>query len=216
MKLLTVISMTLLTVITCKATEVVDTYDLTMSLKVPRIYDNMKSLGYRKDQRQTIKGQLKIIYKDDAYRPIIVITNLVNRTHKVNGNCITYSVIVDDGNFVFPRFNYIGNNKTGKFKTAKIVFYIDANPSYNVGLDEPDNTLLLLLSGTGISKTKSGVQYVKKISGYATGTLGCGCTAYGHISPTRVVGAYGPTDMVADIATVEGRWSAKFVCRTTK
>ncbi len=219
MKSLTMISMALLTAIICNAKEVVDTYDLTMSLKIPRIYDNTQSLGYRKDQTQKIKGQLKIIYRDGSYRPEFQIVGLINKTHKINGKNITYTTTVDnEGQVVYPRFNYIGNNKTGEFKRAKIIFYIDANPSYNIGMDEPDNTLLITLSGTGLAvkDKKSGTQYVKKLTGKVVGQLGCGCTAYGHVSPTRVVGPCGPTDVVDDIAAVEGTWTAKFCCRSTR
>lgn len=217
MKLLTtiIVSMTLLTTGICRASEIVDLYDFTMSLKVPRVYDNTKSLGYRKDQGQLIKGTLKIIYKSGERRPTFEIVNLVNKTHKLsNGKNITYSVIVDnEGEQVYPRFNYIGNNKTKKFKKAKIIFYFDANPSYNIGEDEPDNSLLVTLSGTGtaVNKKKYNAQIVTTMFGKVTGTLGCGCTAYGHVSPTRVVGPYGPLlDEVDDVSPLEGTWKARF------
>ena len=34
----------------------VDTYSLSMRLRIPRIYDNMQSLGYRRYQSQWLKG----------------------------------------------------------------------------------------------------------------------------------------------------------------
>ena len=217
MKLLTIISMTLLATVICKADEIVDTYDLTMTLKVPRIYNNTKSLGYRRDQTQRIKGQLLIKYIDGEIRPIFEIKNLVNRSHKIAGKYITYETIVDnEGEYVYPRFNYIGSNKSMTFNKGKILFFLDANPSYNVGLDEPDNTLLITLAGTGISTRKNGVQYVKKFKGTICGSLGCGCSAYGHTSPTRIAGPYGPTDIVDDVASIEGKWKAKYVGRTVK
>lgn len=223
MKLLTIIaSMTLLTTGICRASEIVDLYDFTMSLKVPRIYNNTASLGYRKDQLQKIKGILKITYKEGERRPTFEIINLVNKTHKLsNGKNVTYNVTVDnDGEQVYPRFNYIGNNKTKKFTKAKIIFYFDANPSYNIGEDDEDNTLLITLSGsgTGVKKKKYNyAQIVTTMSGRATGTLGCGCMAYGHVSPTRIVGPYGPLlDEVDDVSPLEGTWKARFTGRYYK
>jgi hypothetical protein len=207
----------------CKADQtIIDEYDFTMSLKVPRVYNNTQSLGYRKDQKQKIKGTLKIIYKEDELRPTLEITNLVNITHKINDKNITYQTTVDnEGEIVYPRFNYIGNNKTGKFNKAKIIFYFDANPSYNIGEDEPDNSLLVTLSGTGntkiIKQCNTKIQIVNIISGFVTGTLGCGCSAYGHVSPTRIVGPYGPIcDAVDDVCAIVGEWKAKFKQRYYK
>ena len=59
-----------------------------MSLKVPRVYNNTKSLGYRKDQTQKIKGTLKIIYKEDELRPTFEITN--NTVNVINGKYAVY------------------------------------------------------------------------------------------------------------------------------
>ena len=206
---------------TFKVNKIIDEYDLTMTLKIPRVYNNTQSLGYRKDQTQTIKGILKIIYNDEFYRPTFEITDLINKTHKINGRNITYEVLVDnDGEYVFPRFNYIGDNRTEKFKKAKIILYFDANPNYNIGEDEPDNSLLVTLSGYGSSSKSSkygDVYIVKRLSGFVTGTLGCGCTAYGHKSPTRVVGPNGPLyDYVDDVSPILGKWKAKFIRRSYK
>lgn len=44
--------------------------------------------------------------------------------------------------------------------------------------------------------------------GFAAGTLGCGCKAYGHVSPTRQAGWNGATDKVDDVAAVSGQWIA--------
>lgn len=217
LKLILVTSMiTLLTGATDKPCEIVDEYSFKMTLKIPRIYDNMQSLGSRKYQKQLIKGTLLVRYIDGEIRPQFQIVDLVNRTHKINGKNITYDVIVDDeGNHVYPRLNYVGDNKTGVFKKASIVFYFDAIPSYNIGEDEPDNTLLVTLSGTGsaMKKKKYGCQIITSFSGTVSGTLGCGCTAYGHKSPTRIAGPYGPTDYVDDVASVDGSWRAVFKTR---
>ena len=77
----------------CSATgmaQIVDTYSFTMHLNVPRIYDNMESLGYRKYQYQTLKGQLMFIYKDDG-ETLVKVKDLENRTHKINGKRVTYT-----------------------------------------------------------------------------------------------------------------------------
>jgi len=217
MKLLKIImaSMTLLIAGTCDAKNTVDTYKFTMTLKVPRIYNNTESLGYRKYNRQKITGFLKITYKD-YQKPKFEIVQLVNKTHKINGTNITYTVTVDNnGEHVYPKLNYIGDNKTGVFKKASTIFYFDADPSYNIGADEPDNTLLITLSGSGNSKYKKNyrAQIINTLGGTVAGAIGCGCRAYGHVSPTRVAGPNGPTDMVDDIATVEGTWKAVFYSR---
>ena len=212
-----------------------DTYALKLSAKVPRIYDNTKSLGYRKYQYQVIKGYLHITYpenKNDTFgRPQITITDLYNKTHKVSGGYITYKCSVNnegDSSGPITRVNLIGNNKTGEFKTASIVFYLDAEPSYNKGEDDEDNSLLITLAGSGKCKKIEHYEYVccngklkkvklgkcvaiSSVSGNWAGTLGCGCYAYGHTSPTRVASPCGPSDTVDDVAATWGAWTISYV-----
>ena len=69
--------------------QTVDTYRFTMSLKVPRIYDNMASKGYRKLQSQKLVGDLQFVYREDGTTTVRV-KNLVNKTHKINGIPISY------------------------------------------------------------------------------------------------------------------------------
>lgn len=205
--------MTLLSILVCAqvcSSAVVDEYTLKMCVYVPRIYNNTESLGYRKYQRHVIQGTVKLTYEDGSVRPTITVTNLVNKTHKINGNNITYTTTVDEGNVVYPRINVIGNNKTGVFTTGSIVFHIDANPSYNIGEDAEDNSLLVTLAGRSSMKTVNGRRVLNLCSGFLAGTLGCGCTAYGHKSPTRVLGVEGPTDAVDDVASVWGNWSMRY------
>ena len=211
-----------------------DTYAFKLSAKVPRIYDNNQSKGYRKYQGQVIKGYLHITYpetKDGFGRPTVTITDLYNKTHKISGQSITYKCTVNnDGNAEGPmtRVNLIGSNKTGEFNTASILFYLDAEPSYNKGEDDEDNSLLITLGGSGKCKKFEHYQYVccngklKKVklgkcmaissaSGAFGGSLGCGCYAYGHISPTRVASPCGPSEIVDDVAATWGTWSMSYL-----
>ena len=223
-------------------------YKLTLRLWTPRIYDNMESLGYRKYQNQRLTGDLEIRYNtvnDDGIGlpPGIFITNLVNKTHKISGVPITYTTSVNNNDDYYSpydgpvtRVSLIGSNKTDKFLTPSVVFYMDAEPSYNLGMDDEDNSLLCTVAGTGKTKNvnvktwekytyvdcqgieREGVRKVslgkrrviKTLKGQVAGTLGCGCKAYGHKSPTRVAGPYGPTDDVSDIAAVFGTWTAVY------
>ena len=198
----------------------VDGFQFTMRLAVPRIYDNTTSKGYRKYQTQKIQGELYFVYRN-GQRPEVVVTNLVNKTHKINGSNIKYSCWVDDGNYVVPRVNFIGNNKTGKFSTGTVAFYLDAEPSYNKGEDDPDNSLLITLAGKASTRKRYMSEWLGKaykylgyyyefhtIRGNVAGTLGCGCMAYGHTSPTRIAGSCGASSVVDDVASVYGSWSA--------
>ena len=94
--------------------QIVDTYSFTMHLYVPRVYDNMQSLGYRKYQYQTLKGQLIFIYKDDG-ETLVKVKDLVNRTHKINGKMVTYTCYeypYDDNGILLVG---VGSNRTLKF-----------------------------------------------------------------------------------------------------
>jgi len=212
-KIINIILIMLISSLSCYA-DVVDVYELTMSLHVPRVYDNTTSQGYRKYQTQRIKGYLYATYDDDD-NVTLRIDSCYNKTHKVAGSYVKYQVTVDnDGTILYPRWTYIGSNKTGIFKTPSVAFYIDCFPSYAKGADEPDNSLLLTLAGTGITKKvkKTGGIYISKLKGTASGILGCGCMAYGHVSPTRQIGFCGPRDKeVRDVCAVFGTWSAKYV-----
>lgn len=167
-------------------------YDLTMSLNVPRIYDNSCSTGYRRYQKQAFKGILKVDVDENCSLNGIFVTDLANRTHKIAGKPVTYDVSVDED----AVWSVIGSNRTDIFKTASVSFSFTADPSYNIGDDSEDNTLILTLSGKGTERT---------MSGNAAGRIGCGCRAYGHVSPTRRMW----TDDVTDVASVHGTWKLK-------
>ena len=103
--------------------------------------------------------------------------------------------------------NAIGSNKTNRFKTATLCLSIAAEPSYNIGQFDEDTSLYITISGKGTINTKG---LMSKANGYVAGTLGCGCMAYGHKSPTRTIGYNGVTDTVSDVAAVYGTWTLKF------
>lgn len=211
----------------------VNEYSLRIKQQVPRIYDNNTSQGYRKNQAQTINGVLYMVYdmQDRTKRPRIFVEGLVNKTYKLsNGKNVTYSAIINNsGDLQGPvtRINLIGNNRTKVFKTPSIVFYMDAEPNYNLGPDDEDNSLLCTFAGKGTSTTKrikatcrlddaisvvdhGRQQVINTVVGSDAGTLGCGCMAYGHVSPTRVSSWFAYTDIVDDVAATFGDWSLKY------
>lgn len=186
----------------------IDTYALTMRLSVPRIYNNTQSLGSRKYQSQLVKGKMLMLYNKSGDLVDVQFTNMVNKTHKLsNGKYVTYDRTFLDTT-IWPRFNAIGNNKTEKFKTASICFYIAAEPNYNIGEFDEDNALYVMLAGKGTFHSKQ--LHLNSATGKVTGTLGCGCMAYGHKSPTRKITFYGPGKEVDDVAAVFGTWSIKY------
>lgn len=194
-------------------TEVVDTYRISMRLQVPEIVNNMASLGRRKFRLHRLDGFVEVAYSDPCRAPRVRFASLTNRSYRVAGSPVTYLTVVDSAVWAA-----VGDNRTDRFKTASVAMRIEANPSYNIGDDEPDNTLVLWLAGRGSSG-------FKRIVGYAAGQLGCGCRAYGHVSPTRIayvpyVGSawwYCPPlysyPAVTDIASCYGNWTMKFVRR---
>lgn len=179
-----------------------------MSLLVPRIYDNNQSLGSRKYQQQRVAGEMWMQYDSDGTLVNVLFTNMVNKTHRLlNGKLLTYPTTQLD-ELVYPRFNAIGSNRTGKFKVASVCFYLVAEPSYNIGELDEDNALYVMLAGRGTFHSSK--RYLKVVTGKVAGTLGCGCMAYGHTSPTRRIGYWGATDVVDDVAAVDGTWSMRF------
>lgn len=191
--------------------DVTDVYEFRMRLKIPRVYNNTTSQGYRKYQTQIIKGLMYVDYIDDELIPEIRFVGLINKKHKVAGSYVKYNAKALNTDTFMIRWNYIGDNKRDRFRTPSVCFYMTAEPSYNIGNpDEPDNSLYLVLSGTGKVKAIGNRQYVpSKVSGYVAGTIGCGCSAYGHISPTRFIGPYGRQQYETDVGGVHGRWSIK-------
>lgn len=182
-----------------------DVYELKMSLRVPRVFDNTGSRGYRQYQSQTVVAQLRVEHGDGG-EPSISISWAENRKHKVGGRCVTYAPTEAEG----VMWHVLGSNRTGKFRMGSVKFELDLDPSYNVGDDEPDNALILTLAGRG---NVSSDGRMKLATGYVAGQIGCGCSAYGHVSPTRVLGPFGATCQVVDIAAVHGHWRLKWLSR---
>ena len=168
-----------------------DTYSLHMRLNVPAVVNNAESRGQRVYRPQIVKGVMRVTSVDGSEPEVeLFLTNMTHRTS--SGAHVTYSVA--------PAYNVgwhaIGSNLTGTFRKASVFLSFEATPSYALA-DGEDNTLILTLSGRG---TTDGLVY-----GYCAGQLGCGCYAYGHVSPTRIYG----TDIVVDTAAVWGTWRAR-------
>ena len=142
-------------------------YDVSIRLHVPRVYDNSDSLGRRKYQSQKMVGSLFVTTDG------LATMSLTNLTHKVGGQRVTYDVEVDDALLVL-----VGDNARNRFKTSSVCIHLEALPSYIPAYQPTDDeTLVLTLAGRGSS--------AKRITGNVAGTLGCGCSWYGHVSPTR-------------------------------
>lgn len=184
-----------------------DEYSFSLTLKVPQVLNNTSSLGERKFKTQHIKGKMYIVWHEDGTFSI-EFSDLVNKNFKVRGVNVTYDAIPDES--VFPRFNYIGNNKTGKFSTPCLCFAVVLEPSYALGGATEDNSFTLVLSGKGTSSFKKDQNrtVAKTFSGYAAGRQGCGCAAYGHKSPTRDATVCGPGERDNDVVATFGKWTA--------
>ena len=151
-------------------------------------------------------------YGNDGTIESVEFRDFVNKTHRMSdGRNVRYSVTLEQ-DILFPRFNLIGNNRTGVFKTPSVSFYISAEPTYSIGAVNEDNSLYVLLSGSGKTNTKG----VKSLQGAVSGTIGCGCQDYGHVSPTRVIGLGGASQLVDDVASVFGTWKAQINTRESE
>lgn len=171
-------------------------WDLRLSLYVPRIYDNMTSQGQRRYQRQVLRGRVKVTPRKED-EPLVEVLDLENWTHKVNGKRVTYSSSPCE----HVLWHAVGNNKTGVFKVRSVQFQFEAMPSYAIGpVPDEDNSLIVTLAGRCGGSTAL-------LRGYAAGQMGCGCTEYGHVSPTRLWGQ----DIPVDTAAVFGTWLARQV-----
>lgn len=185
-----------------------DVYDLKITLKVPQVRNNSSSAGTRKIERQTIVGNFSVLWKENGTFSFET-DGLYNRNFKIGGKNVTYKGQPGDA-IIYPKFNYIGNNRTEKFKVPCLTFSLTLEPSYAIEKMNEDNSFYLVLSGYGTSFVKSGNRIAKKLSGNASGSQGCGCMDYGHKSPTREASAYGFTDKAADVVSTHGTWSIRW------
>lgn len=192
-----------------------DVYSFHLRLRVPQVLNNTTSRGVRKYKPQTIKGLMYIKWLSNGSFKI-EFEDLYNKNFKVGGSNVRYTGY-EDRNIVYTRYNYIGNNATESFKTPCICFYLELEPSYAIGGNNEDNSFYVLLAGKGSStfQSKLGSRIAKRFSGYASGTQGCGCSAYTHKSPTRVATICGPMDTVSDVVSTWGSWTAKFKNRVS-
>lgn len=137
------------------------------------------------------------------------VNSLVNRTHRINGTPISYECYEYPYDYHDALVVGIGNNRTGRFNQGGAEFAFQADPSYNIGAVDEDNTLILELSGYGVLKG----DILKSIKGAVKGQIGCGCQEYGHVSPTRLFLGF-LTDSVVDVAPLYGTFSATFKNRS--
>lgn len=181
-------------------------YRIKIMLKVPRVIDNTSSLGSRKYQTQNILGYVKLGFSSAGDLVDVSFSNMTNKSHKLsNGKNVTYDAVIDYSKHV-TKFNVIGDNKTKVFRKASVCFSIAAEPSYNIGDIDEETSLYITLAGDGTVDARG---RLLQVNGYVAGTLGCGCKAYGHTSPTRTLGYNGATSHVDDVAAVFGRWAMR-------
>jgi len=182
-----------------------DVYDVRFRLRVPRVYDNGASLGYRKYQTQDIRGQMFVTYGEDAL-PSVSFSDFTNLTHLIGDSNVTYTASLDED--ALMNFSWCGDNRKQTFTRPNCNFAVVLSPSYKRGDDMLDDLHLTVACTVGSSlrtMTEAGrVQIAKTLTGYAAGQLRCNCTAWGHVSPTRIWGLLGPTYFVTDIASVAG------------
>lgn len=184
-----------------------DEYQFLMRLNVPQVVDNTTSQGRRIYRAQMIKGQMYIVWLADGdFR--IEFGDLVNSNFKVGGANVTY-IGREMKEVVSSRYNYIGDNKTGKFIKPCLAFFGEFVPSYAKGEAGEDNSFYLMFGGYGLSGVKrahGGARIATRINGYVAGVQGCGCSDYGHVSPTRDATISGPGVQVNDVVSTSGRW----------
>ena len=147
------------------ATETVDTYRFKMSIYLPRIYENAQSLGYRKYQKQSLTGELSIIYRGSE-PPKFKVEKLVNNTQRG----ISYECYSESGeSWIDGMVVALGSNKTKKWNQSGMKFSFWADPSYNIGDLGEDNSMFLDLSGKGTFTKKSLGTVPNTLSGSVSG-----------------------------------------------
>ena len=105
-----------------------------------------------------------VVYTDDQ-KTLVKVNSLENRTHKIGGKRVTYECVENPYDYNGVLVVGVGSNKTLKFNQSGFKFSFMANPSYNIGGLEEDNTLILNLSGHGSLKKDT----IKVVRGSVTG-----------------------------------------------
>lgn len=190
-----------------------DVYNFTLMLKVPQVFENTTSQGYRKYKAQRISGKMYVVWlSDGSYR--LEFGGMENQQFKIRGQNVKYEGR-EDRDMVWTRFTWIGNNKKNEFKTPTLCFYLELMPNYAISDMTEDNSFYLIVSGAGssglVGKAKNRI--AKKFTGCAAGTQGCSCADHGHKSPTRETSLCGPSDVVSDVVATFGSWSATWKTR---
>lgn len=191
-----------------------DHYKFILHLRVPQVRNNSNSTGYRRFEYQSIRGTFMVNWHEDGSRSYSLV-DCQNRSFKVGGNFVTYNATVGD-DIMYTRFNYIGYNSNNLFKIPVICTSLILEPSYAISEANEDNSFYLVLSGSGSSAMKGGNRIATSMSGRAVGTQGCGCTDYGHKSPTRGMGIQGPTNAPEDAVGTYGNWTLRWTKRVWK
>lgn len=138
------------------------------------------------------------------------VDSAVNKNFRVSGKRVGYGATISE-TMVCRRLNYIGSNRTGVFKIPAVSFGLELLPTYTPEtIPTEDNSFYLVLSGRGSSSVKHGPRIATKFTGNVAGTQGCGCSFFGHVSPTRVGEIYGPGNVVDDVVPTYGTWRAKW------
>ena len=190
-----------------------DLYDFRAILNVPQVVNNMESQGLRRYERQKIKGTLFVGWMSDG-NFVLGMRDVQNLNFRVGGKSVTYEATVGNEES-YTRFNFIGNNRTGQFRTPAISFNVELFPSYALSEANEDNSLYLLFAGKGTSLKKGDAFVANYFSGNVSGIQGCGCTDYGHKSPTRVAKISGPGEEPEDVVPTFGTWTARWKSRVT-
>lgn len=155
---------------------------------------------------------MSLTYNESFDSPDISFFGFTNQTHKTSsGSKITYTIFEDE--YAIQRLSAIGNNKTGTFKKASAFFDLEFYPSYGISdIVTEDNSLYLKFSSiNGIFMTYNKRKVLKRMSGFVVGTVGCACSDYGHMSPTRLLCYWGPSyGGITDVAATQGCWKLSY------
>lgn len=157
-----------------------------------------------------------IDYEEDMVSSVRF-SQFVNHTYSISGSPVTYLVYMDEEQLY--NFSWCGDNLKNKFTRPNMNLQIVMEPSYKIGEEMLDDIHL------SIACTKGSVRYMyfneckiqipNRLRGYCTGQIGCNCKAWGHVSPTRFWGYFGPS-FVTDVASISGQMTLKWNSRESR